>query len=180
MRKGEKTKRKREKETVKKERGRARNSVRKEKKRGGISTGGSAEALHTEELENALFRLHSHRFRWVCREREIPAKWLLRVILHFEARCSSHIADSSGPSAREREREEETYLIYRQIGRDSLRGIDSTWLGNLVVLFQSVFQISLLIRTLWSDNCSHFCVELNTLFRNLSKLKIVTNVRRDV
>lgn len=63
------------KETEKKERARARNSARKEKKRkGGISTGGSAEELHTEELENALFRLHSHRFRWVCREREIPAK----------------------------------------------------------------------------------------------------------
>lgn len=77
MRKGEevKTKREREKETEKKEGGRARNSARKEKKReGGISTGGSAEELHTEELENALFRLHSHRFRWVCREREIPAK----------------------------------------------------------------------------------------------------------
>lgn len=59
----------------KKERARARNSARKEKKRkGGIGTGGSTEELHTEELENALFRLHSHRFRWVCREREIPVK----------------------------------------------------------------------------------------------------------
>lgn len=38
------------------------------------SAGSSVEELHTEELENALFRLHSHRFRWVCREREIPAK----------------------------------------------------------------------------------------------------------
>jgi hypothetical protein len=25
-------------------------------------------------LENALFRLHSHRLRWVCREREMPAR----------------------------------------------------------------------------------------------------------
>lgn len=47
---------------------------RKEERRREGSAGSSVEELHTEELENALFRLHSHRFRWVCREREIPAK----------------------------------------------------------------------------------------------------------
>lgn len=76
MRKGEKTKRKRGKKRRRRKKEEEREiQRRKEKKRkGGISTGGSAEELHTEELENALFRLHSHRFRWVCREREIPAK----------------------------------------------------------------------------------------------------------
>lgn len=50
--------------------------IQRGKKRGEKegSAGGSVEELHTEELENALFRLHSHRLRWVCREREIPAK----------------------------------------------------------------------------------------------------------
>lgn len=79
MRKREERKRreiseiKREKEMEERERGRAQNSAKEEKKRErGISD--SVEELHTEELENALFRLHSHRLRWVCREREIPAK----------------------------------------------------------------------------------------------------------
>ena len=55
---------------------RERNSAKVEKKGGRrrISGAESSAELHTEELENALFRLHSHRFRWVCREREIPAK----------------------------------------------------------------------------------------------------------
>lgn len=47
---------------------------RKKRREKEESAGSSVEELHTEELENALFRLHSHRLRWVCREREIPAK----------------------------------------------------------------------------------------------------------
>jgi len=72
-RESERLQRKRDKEE--KEGRRARNSAKVEKKRGrGISEVESSVELHTEELENALFRLHSHRLRWVCREREIPAK----------------------------------------------------------------------------------------------------------
>lgn len=67
----EKGRRRREREREQ-EREIQRRKKRREKE--GSARGGSAEELHTEELENALFRLHSHQLRWVCREREIPAK----------------------------------------------------------------------------------------------------------
>ena len=181
-RESERLQRKRDKEE--KEGRRARNSAKVEKKRGrGISEVESSVELHTEELENALFRLHSHRLRWVCREREIPAKWLRRVSLAAcTSKCSSRAADSSGPSLylwererkKERERERErgggAYLIYRPTG-DATLSAESIplWSHSSKAHFR-LAHLSVVDRR--SDNRSHFYIELNIFLRNTSELNV--------